>query len=798
MSSTESSIPLMLRRYDFADHNKLRYLRLYGSSLLKGDTRKMTRWLPDYMRRIETVQDGIAYVRTSYHESSNRLCAEAGGSMQGMDKLVRNALLPEGAVDIDMQSASTVVLAGVCRLHEITCPRLDDFNAHYDTYMREVRDVLGDEAKAFKNKVVFGCGSEVIDDRVGEWAARLKRECHVLAESLYEHYPDIYQQAVRSDEEKAAERASKRRKVDREYTSNVAGIFLSLLYFKKETEVYRVIETAGQQQGWWHDRIVPMFDGMIVLPSGDIDLRLLERAVLSETGLSVVLKFKPLEPAMQLDTTTIPDHIVVRDMHEEASEHLLMAMRGKAYKQSGSQGVTTWMRFGRVWIDDKEVIQNEMMRICSAMSIKHLKVAKDGEESEEPFSSDMRHCEKIVKLTKTKLESVPCFSRQLVLGSQMKICFADGYYEFTPDRTPTGTYHRGGIFDTGVCIPRDFPPRIQEDIDFVMQNIILPPFENSPEGTLDRFLRALGRSMAGHTDKMTYILTGFRDCSKSVLMQFIRNAFHGYVGSLASMTFIMRAGADPHLDNRYAFQIEHSRIGVLSELTQDQRLSGDKIKAFQSLKEGILSRKNWHEPRDVYSLATGFFCLNDIPEISPADAMQRVMIFHMNNRFVPQHELDRWKAAHPYDNTYKLADERVEQWIRDDRYTGALIHIILEAYRPDPVMPTEEMLDSVEELMQEAGEALYDRLFEITLDPEDKIYVGEVSAVMKREHLSIGINKAKRELQQIIENRCKAEGKQVFKVAGRDGGHIKPRRHFFCGVRQRKEEDNGMAAGFFA
>ena len=156
-----------------------------------------------------------------------------------------------------------------------------------------------------------------------------------------------------------------------------------------------------------------------------------------------------------------------------------------------------------MWTDNKEAVQDELARVVGAMRIQQLKVSAKGDESTVPFSSDARHGKLIAGRAVGMLPITPDWGKDLVLGSQMKVAFRDGYYEFLEQQGPDGrhgVFRRGESFDTAVMIPRDFPARVQEDIDFVMDKIISPPFENSPGGTMERFLLAVARAMAGHYD----------------------------------------------------------------------------------------------------------------------------------------------------------------------------------------------------------------------------------------------------------------------------------------------------------
>jgi len=130
------------------------------------------------------------------------------------------------------------------------------------------------------------------------------------------------------------------------------------------------------------------------------------------------------------------------------------------------------------------------------------------------------------------------FARELVLGSEGRVEFANGYWQFSDEIDETtgmyGCFKPNEFFPTAVRINRDFPMRIAEDIAFVKANLLDPPFDNTMAGTQDLFMTSLSRALAGRIDKRTNMTTGVRDSSKSLTMQFVRNAFQQYTCNMDS------------------------------------------------------------------------------------------------------------------------------------------------------------------------------------------------------------------------------------------------------------------------
>jgi hypothetical protein len=713
---------------------------------------------------------------------------------------VRNAILPPDAVDIDFKNCMPEVIRNLCTKFNIDCPSLTYFCSNVK---RCIEEIGGDK----KAKVMLFTGNGYFDNNnLPMWAKCLIMEINVtIAPKLAEQEPEIWSEARKANDEKRREKEASRLKKDRVYVDNAHGIFMSYIYFKYETIATSSLYENGKRLGLWDASrgCVFMFDGLCVMPGVEIDaevLRSLEAAVETETGLKLRLTTKQLEPKLELDLASVPENLSVENSHEEASEVFLAAIGPSMLKCDGQ----VWLKHRGVWIDDRNVINGILIPKCTSMGIRLMRTNKDGEVSHDIFSSDMKNARQIVELTKMKAREDHGFAKRLIFDSRLKLAWKNGTLKFLPAEGADGEFWQfcpGEEFDTKVRIERAFPPRVQEDVDFVLDKILRPIFENSVDkDALDRFLLALARAIAGHLDKMSYMPTGDRDSGKSVIMQFVSNLLEKYCCYVPSdVLAIGKSSGDAYRQNAWVFDMEVARVTVMSESKSDREglmvYSGEDLKKMQSMKERIRARKLNQEPRDVYSISTLFFMCNDIPTFKPMDAMEKVAIFNLPNKFRDQRDVDDNK----FDSTFKVADEEVEDWIREPRYIDALMHIILGKYGPHKVQQTESMKEQVEQQMQESGEDLYDRLFEITLDPDDVVEQTRVLKILRDNRSDAGHSKFTRQMESIIKNRLAGNSLTAFKFVGRDKPGVIPRRKLYRGIRIRKQEDednSGYAGGF--
>lgn len=788
----------MLRRYDTVNSRKLRYLAQFSPSM--PETQPYVTALRKYAQMAKTNPDGTATIPIDYSPKHDRLFAESGVSLQHMPRDIRNFLIPDRCADIDIVNSAPTVIAQVCRKHGVQTPCLDAFLPVYKERCKELSD------NPCKMKaVIFFSSNEIDHNRSPGW---LKALCTELKEVVFpalsplEEYRGILRQAERADREKREESAKRQRRTHGGYSDNVQGIFLSYLYFRYESLILSILEKTGKTENYWDDHISLMFDGMLVVkrPNTPIHLSILEDAVRFETGIRVKLAFKPTNTKLQVDVNSIPEQLVVTDGDEEAAGLVSLALDSQAFKVEDS----IFIKHDGLWSDNPVIVENFLLDKVCAMNIKRLTFGKDGEAKENPYSCYVKNARGIIRLASSRFPNRPNFVRDMVLNSEGKLAFINGYWQFSEQLNPTtgcyGEFKHGQSFETGVRIERMFPPRVQEDIDFVMHNFIDLPFANTSEGTKELFLLAISRACAGHMDKVTNIMVGGRDSSKSVIMQFVRNTLGKYTCCIPSGVFAIKGSSmnDAYREGAWIFDAEFSRIGAISESTQttvgETVFSGDTLKKFQSCKEGMSARKIRQNQREAYSLVTGFMLLNDIPRFEPADAIEKCHIYNFPNRFVSAEE----KAANPFRSNYHVANPMVEQWIRQPQYQAALLWIIFEAYRPIQVKPNSDMIESAEQLMEETGIEMYDRLLDITLDPVDREPQSDVLKTLKTCCPSIGHARISRELQDLVTQRCNSEGKQPFSVKSFIGnGHTRSRKMAYRGVKIRNNGSfNGGGDGY--
>lgn len=760
----------LVTRYDVVRSNRLRYLGLLGASIPELGSYQLA--IKGYADAMEDMGGGIARVCVEYErQQCGRYFAISGNyrgaSFQRFSRSVRNFLAVEGAVDVDMVNAAPTVLMGVLKKMGLPCPCLTDFVENYGRWMDRFARAGVRDPKTYKNVVLFG---PVIHPFPGldEWANGVRAELAAAFPVVSDTYRPVLDLAVarlrdHDGDDDEEEGGGKRRRLE----GNLEGTFWSHLYQRLEGELLEAMDAAGATAGLWSDNVSWLHDGMMVLPLrpvGDRELGMLSVMMHDKTGIRVSLALKAKTPVLDLDVTKLPSEIKIYGEHKEAGEILAMSLDGLYVRDENAEYVREprglWQR------STKAVDMFFINKAIRSNMVKMVKDKKTEEWVEQPFTSKYEDARRVAAVARHMLirPTHTDFARDVVLGGIRKLAFRDGYWEFTTNqvgrRGVYGRFHRGGSFDSFTRVDRDFPVREQSDVDAVYRDIIDPIFTNTEPGLKEVFLAAVARALAGDIDKVTYILHGPRNSGKSVLFQFFENALGSYCGTVPSSQFAVydgNLGGDSFRQSGFMINAETARIIKLSELPPSNgknkvRMDGSRIKAFQSMKEGVMARALHMMQRPYYSIGTGFFLMNDVPEFKPVDSMDRCQLFELPNEFVTAAEKEKDPG-----NPNKLLERReVEELIRSSRYINAIIHILLEAYRPQPITPLDSMIQSKEEATMGQGDEEYLQVIEVTMNPDDVVPFPDLKAALdKYSKIQDNANAMGRALKRVIENAFK-------------------------------------------
>jgi hypothetical protein len=780
----------MNKRYDAVDPGKLQYLAMFSPCF--PNTRDFTVRLRKMEARMEIITPSFARVPTEYEFKSNEKGGrrfEKAGGLQCLPKAVRNWLLPtDCAIDIDIQRCASTILYQLGRQnsppHVNRFPNTEDLLANYPARLQE----LGND-KEMMNRVFFGAGT---GEDFPQWAIGVRHEMrNILAPMLSSKYMYLWTLAQTRDTQERLAAEKKWRKADRIHHSNIEGSFLSLVYQQLENEYVSRVDKTAQRLGMWDKHSTLMFDGILVsrvtVASGGAlqlhlappDLDILQADANRATGLDLRLVSKPLEPVAEIDTEKVPERLVIRDHHQEASKVLLTILKDKVFY--GEPGY--FFCDNGVWVDSKERTMEYLRRVALQSNIRI-----ETEDGDAPFTSIYKEADQVAKACMAQLPFRPDLSYKIVHADVGKVHFLNGYWQFTTEiQESTGCHGHfvEGRFQCVNRIDRVFPTRDAATMAEVKTRLLDAIFDNSEAGSLDVFMLMLARALAGCRDKWTGILVGLRDSGKSMLMQWVASSIGSLFARLdAAHFYLAKLTGDPSRNNAWALTIRTRRIAVISEAKEGKGgiMCGTTIKNAQSGKEGIEVRDfRVNESRPVFPLCTLFLLANDLPQVSPADALcDHSIVITLNNRFWSEARKNASLETRA-SKRIKIKDPSMEDLASEDRYKNALLWLILEAYKPSEPVPTPGMTEALDMGTVDTEESLIDSLVEITGDSSDFVRQKDLMTQLEQRHSTMSSNKAGR----IIDSMMEQQGKKVAKLITRksdEGGRF----YALHGIRLKK------------
>lgn len=802
-----------LRRFDIVRKDRLDYLSLFHS--VTPETRAVSKKIGEYRERALSHSDEYYRIPVVYEqrECGRYYPEESYGrcTLSYMPRSLRSFLGAAEYEDVDICNAAPTILYGVAKQYGLQTPYLRHFVREYEACMEELRACPGiTDPKAYKCFMLFG--SKPIHSQAPVFVNYIRAEMVGLFRLTSEAMPDLLQAAKEMDQRKREEFEAKQqgsqKRARLEYQENVRGCFLDLLYFQYESKVLMALEELGRRAGYWKEEVTLIHDGMWVFPVRpleDMHLRHLETDVKVATNIGIKLKIKPRAEPLDIDISKLPDRVLLGadQKHVDAARVVFSYYQDKIKRDSYG----LYVQSNRVWLRRANDVKENLGMLVTSIPMYQLKKEKDEDGESRLVEVRVNNDQVFVSRVVSSLKDMAwekcvstSFSSQMALESEGKLLYQDGFYEFRG--TGEGAFVQDGLFDSFAMVHSRFPPRIQADIDFVKREVLDPIFDNTSEGLQQAFFHAVARSLAGKLDKATYIVHGPRNSGKSVIFQFLDNTFGSYCTTIPSRTFaIYDSQQEASRESSWVIDVEPARIVKMSEMPSGHRkakIDGNKIKQFQSMKEGITARALYSEPRIYTSLATGFFLMNDVPEFAPADSMDRCKLFGLPNEFVTAEE----KAEDPFNAYKKLARPEIEVIIRQKRYQDAFTHFVLESYRDEPVPTLDCMREDMEMAKMGGVEELYERAFEITGSAQDTVLVKDLKTSLDRigvqdNAIAIGITMTKIIRSWFLKNDKEPPAKQDIKTRIKRGENRDKWQFHFIRLRFNVEDHDGAYAPGF-
>jgi hypothetical protein len=668
-----------------------------------------------------------------YKQSSNgygRLYADKGLSLQNMVREVRNAIAYPFYTDIDFINCHPTMLAQRCRQRGIECPLLEQYCSNRPQILRTINQ---NDPAAGKTSVLavmnggnvqdtFDCGSAA-NMASRKWQLKFKKEMIAVTDKLLA----------------PGEPDHKYLKLTKKVT-NRKGSALNIMLCDAENNALLAMkeflesERIGLQVG------VLIFDGCLIENSTKCTIEVMEAAsdyIYGKTGMRLKIAIKD----MTLNMLHVPSHIYAgppmpspRYVQDDTTAGYMLLADMENIVASCARRL--YVRDGIAWTDDKAAVDAILHKTCLTSNIKQI----NNEGVVRLYSAVFCKATNIVKTAKALIDDKPEFVKRLWDSNIGVVCFANGLYDF----------RKGAFFSyperldvlPRLFVNRDFPTSrpSPEFLEEVREKLLFSTLGDSER--VQTYLETIARATAGEfQDKQWAIMLGERNSGKGLLQNINEIAWGPYVNTIESNTLLLNTfGSDAAKAMSWSIDCEFRRQTYTNELKCDSenkniKIDGGAIKKFQSGGDPITARKNFEDERTFHTASKLFMNLNDLPPVSPPDALDTALLFKFPFKFVPQEEIDD-------DNTlafFRVADPLLKtEYCKRDDVINAFIWLVADAYKKQPVSKGAVVKNDTATFLEDAGDDLtvVRQVFQVTKDVRDFVLTSAINTFAKENGMS--------------------------------------------------------------
>jgi hypothetical protein len=304
--------------------------------------------------------------------------------------------------------------------------------------------------------------------------------------------------------------------------------------------------------------------------------------------------------------------------------------------------------------------------------------------------------------------------------------------------------------------------------------IILESVLGSNKTKLDFFLATYARALAGYvSDKNWGIIVGERNCGKGLLVTMFESAFTDYIGSIESNNFIAQKSGfsgDEERKNAFMLIIQYFRLVFGNEIKinkagcdkDETKIDGVLIKKFSSGGDRMMARRPYGSLENFKIDGLLTLCVNDIPEISPNDALDTCLSFLCPNKYVDQSVIDDENKREQLSilendkifnkiNIYRLRDDNLKNvTIKESWFINGFRKLLFDAFSEKKSVVPDEMKNN-NKIMEEVEDDLHKiyRDFKFTDKIENVVFISQIKEYIRANRMNITTAKIGQRLTQM-------------------------------------------------
>ena len=702
--------------------------------------------LKKYMKNYDKSKKGFKVLYKKPQNKWGRVFPQHSLGLTTFKRKIRNTLLEDNYIDIDIVNAHPCILHNICEKNNISHEKIKEYIGDRSTILLQTAHLYNVSVEAVKELYLrlFFLGSFdawAKDNNVNATASKFIKELSAEIQTIAEQFKtanEILYRAVKTKNKK-----------------NPLGSMMSTLL--QEWEL-RIMEKCIHwlTQNIIQDKFLTYeYDGLKLpkrsLKSSNVEavIRGFEKCARS-LGFDLEFKEKKIEKGYDLEMKE-EKMDGVRDDKEAAEVFLKLY----PYTVSCKGDLYMFIKNKGLWSSSNA----EQRAIVASFSDNlHIIKEKDGEEfkTNKSYGNDLK-----LQMTLLKyLESSNIDNKFIENSSRStlgKLLFSNGYYDFRNKKFVTldNIKPYETVFFAG--IDRKLK-NLKTHAQQAYKAELIKKLFHDPLGVEmgDYLMVNLARGLAGDMMKRVLFGLGGTNCGKSVFTTAMLEAFSPYAGTFnaTNLSYNNNTG-DEASKLRWALLLKDKRLIFSNEIKSTDAIDGNSLKKISSGGDELLGRTHCKEETSFLLQPLSVIMANDLPKIQPYDDAvdARVRVISYKKQFVDD----------PKGEDELKADRAITNQFKEFEFKNTLTHIMLEAYNkyldlgeqePEGVQKAkEEWIDTEDNAVDSFLEQ-----FEITGDANDYVVASEVTLWIK-EKLNNTLSSKKMMIE--VKKYCKTKGIQV-------------------------------------